>query len=109
VTDDDLRALMRTKDLEFFGLGETTTAEQLREFWRANAPLWHPDRGGDSDLFRERLNTYRRLLAALAEPRRERCPLCLGEKFFIMLHGFYRLKVLCPECCGERSIPVKRA
>jgi hypothetical protein len=76
------------------------TSVELDAHWREKAPEWHPDRGGDAELFTSRLEAYRRVRKWLRE-NEARCQTCDGVGRITLLKGFRSLTFRCPACRGS--------
>lgn len=80
---------------ELLGLPEDATEAQVKEAWREQARLLHPDLGGDPEVFQKTHEAYTQALSRVSS---RPCPTCEGRGFVQHVHGFYSLKMVCPTC-----------
>lgn len=82
------------------GLPVTCTKAEVRQRYLTLAQTHHPDMGGDAAKFSEINQSYVEVLKHAPEQRP--CERCGGTGMVEHIHGFSTIKLLCPDCGGER-------
>lgn len=89
-------------DLGELDLAAPATLEQIKAAWQRVALFHHPDHGGDAEVFRRKLEAYRRLIRQRSEP--EGCAACQGTGRVLVARGFSSVQLWCEACDGSGEI-----
>lgn len=88
-----------TEALQFLGLAELSSAEDITKAWRKLCMIHHPDRGGNQHDFLQAKQAYKIAIDAAAA---QKCRTCQGTGKIFASIGLSKLALRCPACKSTR-------
>jgi DnaJ-class molecular chaperone len=85
-------------DFEFLGIAVGATKEQINSAYRSKALQYHPDRGGDPEVFKKIVEVYDRLMNTTV------CGDCGGTGRKTMVLSPFIIDAVCGLCKGKGTI-----
>lgn len=83
---------------EQLGLPPNATAVEIKAKWRHLAQIFHPDKGGDPEIFVAVQKAYQAALKLAEAP--QHCHTCSGTGQVSVMHGFSPIVMTCQVCYG---------
>jgi DnaJ-class molecular chaperone len=84
------------------GLPDTATIDQVKQAYRKQAELLHPDKGGSTEGFAKLHVAYK--MALLLAQRPLQCEPCGGTGFTELVNGWRVTRIICADCGGSGTI-----